>query len=49
MNLMKIHSVIDLVLLSSDKYHKKTNKKSLNILNCVTYLKATERFDEPLL
>ena len=28
-------------------YHKEINRKIL--LNCITYLKATKRFDEPLL
>ena len=40
-------SIINLVLLGSDKYHKETNRQIL--LNCITYLKATKRFDEPLL
>ena len=30
-----------------DKCHKETNRKIL--LNCITYLKVTKRFDEPLL
>ena len=40
-------SIINLVLFGSDKYHEETNRKIL--LNCITYLKATKRFDEPLL
>ena len=40
-------SIINLVLFGSDKYHKETNRKVL--LSCITYLKATKRFDEPLL
>ena len=41
-------SLINLVLIGSDKYHKEeTNRKIL--MNCITYLKATKRFDEPLL
>ena len=40
-------SIINLFLFGSDKYHKETNRKML--LDCITYLKATKRFDEPLL
>ena len=40
-------SITNLVLFGSDKYHKETNRKIL--LNGVSYLKVTKRFDEPLL
>ena len=40
-------STISLILFGSDAYHKEINRKIL--LNCITYLKATKRFDEPLL
>ena len=40
-------SIINLVLLGSDKYHKETNRKIL--LNRIIYLKSSKRFDEPLL
>ena len=40
------NSIINLVLFRSDKYHKETNRSIL--LNCITYLKATKRLDEPL-
>ena len=39
--------IINLVLFDSDKYNKELNRKIL--LNCIIYLKATKRFDEPLL
>ena len=35
------------VLFGSGKYHKETNRKIF--LNRITYLRATKRFDEPLL
>ena len=47
MNELNEDSIIKLALCGSDKYHKETNRKIL--LNCITYCKATERFDEPLL
>ena len=40
-------SMINLVLFGSDKYYKEANRKVL--FDCITYLKATKRFDEPLL
>ena len=40
-------SIINLVLFGSDKNHKETDRKIL--LTCITYLKATKRFDESLL
>ena len=46
-NALNEDSIINLVLFGSDNYHKETNRKIL--LNCITYVKATERFDEPLL
>ena len=46
-NKLNEDSFNNLVLFGSDKYHKETNRKML--LNGITYLKATKRFDEPLL
>ena len=46
-NELNENTIINLVLFGSDKYHKETNRKIL--LNCIAYLKATKRFDEPLL
>ena len=40
-------TIINLILFGSDKYHIETNRKRL--LNCITYIKATARFNEPLL
>ena len=46
-NELNEESIINLVLFGPDKYHKETNRKI--ILNCITCLKVTKRFDEPLL
>ena len=40
-------TIINLILFGSDKYHIEINRKRL--LNCITYIKATARFNEPLL
>ena len=45
-NQLNENFIINLAFFGSDKYHKETNRKIL--LNCITYLKATTRYDEPL-
>ena len=45
-NKLNEDSIIQIILFCRDKYQKETNKK---ILNCITYLKACKRFDEPIL
>ena len=46
-NELNENSIINLVLFGSDKSYEETNRKI--VLNCITYLKATKTFDEPLL
>ena len=46
-NELNVDSIINLILFGSEKYHKETNRKIL--LNCITFLKAAKRFNEPLL
>ena len=40
-------SIINLVLFGLDKYYEESQNRKI-LLNCITYLKATKRFDEPL-